>query len=52
MAISYRIVQEHAGKIDVTTKEGFGTTIAVSLAIPVYPERSEGSEVRLATLSR
>jgi signal transduction histidine kinase len=33
MAISYRIVQEHGGKIDVTTKEGLGTTIAVSLPL-------------------
>src|ERR1700746_4032262 len=31
MAISYRIVQEHGGTIDVTTREGLGTTIAVSL---------------------
>jgi signal transduction histidine kinase len=31
MAISFRIVQEHGGKIDVSTKEGIGTTIAVSL---------------------
>jgi two-component system sensor histidine kinase PilS (NtrC family) len=31
MAISYRIVQEHGGKIEVSTKEGLGTTIAISL---------------------
>ncbi len=31
MAISYRIVQEHGGKIDVSTKEGLGTTIAITL---------------------
>lgn len=31
MAISYRIVQEHGGKIDVTSREGEGTSIAVSL---------------------
>ena len=37
MAISFRIVQEHGGKIDVTTKEGMGTTIAVSLPL-VYAE--------------
>jgi two-component system sensor histidine kinase PilS (NtrC family) len=42
MAISYRIVQEHGGAIDVTTREGLGTTIAVSLPA-LYPERSEGS---------
>jgi two-component system sensor histidine kinase PilS (NtrC family) len=31
MAISYRIVQEHGGKIDVASREGSGTTITVSL---------------------
>jgi signal transduction histidine kinase len=31
MAISYRIVQEHGGKIDVASREGVGTTITVSL---------------------
>jgi two-component system, NtrC family, sensor histidine kinase PilS len=31
MAISFRIVQEHGGNIEVTTREGLGTTIAVSL---------------------
>jgi two-component system sensor histidine kinase PilS (NtrC family) len=31
MAISYRIVQEHGGKIDVTSREGEGTSIAVTL---------------------
>ncbi|HET7711572.1 MAG TPA: ATP-binding protein, partial [Thermoanaerobaculia bacterium] len=35
MAISYRIVQEHGGKIDVVSAEGEGTTITVSL--PVRP---------------
>jgi two-component system, NtrC family, sensor histidine kinase PilS len=33
MAISYRIVQEHGGKIDVTSREGEGTSIAVSLPV-------------------
>ena len=31
MAISYRIVQEHGGKIDVTSSEGEGTAITVTL---------------------
>ncbi|HWS71226.1 MAG TPA: ATP-binding protein, partial [Thermoanaerobaculia bacterium] len=31
MAISYRIVQEHGGRIDVSSREGVGTTIMVSL---------------------
>ena len=31
MAISYRIVQEHGGKIEVATREGEGTAITVSL---------------------
>ncbi|HET7437835.1 MAG TPA: ATP-binding protein [Thermoanaerobaculia bacterium] len=31
MAISYRIVQEHGGKIDVSSAQGIGTSITVSL---------------------
>jgi signal transduction histidine kinase len=31
MAISYRIIQEHGGKIDVESHEGAGTTITVTL---------------------
>jgi two-component system sensor histidine kinase PilS (NtrC family) len=31
MAISYRIVQEHGGRIDVSSREGAGTSITVSL---------------------
>ena len=31
MAISYRIVQEHGGRIDVQSREGVGTSIVVSL---------------------
>jgi two-component system sensor histidine kinase PilS (NtrC family) len=34
MAISYRIVQEHGGKIDVTSSEGAGSAITVSLPTP------------------
>jgi signal transduction histidine kinase len=34
MAISYRIVQEHGGKIDVSSREGEGTSITVSLPTP------------------
>ena len=44
MAISYRIVQEHGGRIDVTSKVGEGTAITVSLPL-ANPERSEGSSV-------
>ena len=33
MAISYRIVQEHGGKIDVTSREGEGSAIEVSLPL-------------------
>ncbi len=35
MAISYRIVQEHGGTIDVASRPGFGTTITVTLPCPV-----------------
>ena len=31
MAISYRIVQEHGGRIEVASREGAGTSITVSL---------------------
>jgi two-component system sensor histidine kinase PilS (NtrC family) len=34
MAISYRIVQEHGGRIEVTSHEGAGTSITVSLPLP------------------
>jgi two-component system sensor histidine kinase PilS (NtrC family) len=43
MAISYRIVQEHGGRIDVSSREGMGTTIAVSL--PVAASQSRGLAV-------
>ena len=33
MAISYRIVQEHGGRIDVTSRAGAGTTITVTLPV-------------------
>jgi signal transduction histidine kinase len=33
MAISYRIVQEHGGRIDVDSRPGSGTTITVTLPI-------------------
>jgi signal transduction histidine kinase len=37
MAISYRIVQEHGGRIEVTSKEGSGTAITISLPTTVAP---------------
>jgi len=45
MAISYRIVQEHGGRIEVSSREGVGTAITVSLpaSAAVNPERREGS---------
>ncbi len=48
MAISYRIVQEHGGRIDVTSREGVGTTITVSLPAlgsSVHAARSAASRV-------
>jgi len=33
MAISYRIVQEHGGRIEVSSREGMGTAITVALPI-------------------
>jgi two-component system, NtrC family, sensor histidine kinase PilS len=38
MAISYRIIQEHGGKIEVASHEGQGTAITVSL-----PSRARGA---------
>ncbi len=43
MAISYRIVQEHGGRIEVRSMIGAGTSITVSLPSPAYAERSEAS---------
>jgi two-component system sensor histidine kinase PilS (NtrC family) len=42
MAISYRIVQEHGGKIDVISREGEGTRIVVSLPIQQRPVAALG----------
>jgi two-component system sensor histidine kinase PilS (NtrC family) len=33
MAISYRIIQEHGGKIDVASSQGAGTSITLSLPL-------------------
>jgi two-component system, NtrC family, sensor histidine kinase PilS len=40
MAISYRIVQEHGGKIDVTSSEGTGSAITVSLPVVATAKRA------------
>ncbi|MGB6362825.1 MAG: ATP-binding protein [Thermoanaerobaculia bacterium] len=42
MAIVYRIVEEHGGKLAVESAEGEGTTITVALPVapstmPLYP---------------
>ena len=44
MAISYRIVQEHGGRIDVESRVGEGTAITVALP-SVHSERSQESMV-------
>jgi two-component system sensor histidine kinase PilS (NtrC family) len=38
MAISYRIVQEHGGKIEASSSEGEGTAITVTLPVTVQAE--------------
>ncbi len=43
MAISYRIVQEHGGKIEVTSREGVGTAITLSLPVPASVLRRSGT---------
>jgi two-component system sensor histidine kinase PilS (NtrC family) len=40
MAISYRIVQEHGGRIDVSSRAGAGTTITVTLPSGVARSRT------------
>ena len=40
MAISYRIVQEHGGRIEVSSHEGSGTSITVSLPVSVTTIRN------------
>jgi len=50
VAISYRIVQAHQGRIDVRSREGAGSTITVSLPIPETVTPS--SELPASTASR
>ncbi len=46
MAISFRIIQEHGGRIDVASREGAGTTITVSIpSVPGTSLRSDASVV-------
>src|SRR4029079_3673176 len=40
MAISYRIVQEHGGRIEVSSREGVGTAITVSLPVSAATMRN------------
>lgn len=49
MAISYRIVQEHGGRIDVISREGAGTTITVTLPRRVSAARENSAEPRERT---
>jgi len=44
MAISYRIVQEHGGRIDVSSRSGLGTVITVTL-----PAKVASSALRVAS---
>jgi two-component system sensor histidine kinase PilS (NtrC family) len=46
MAISYRIVQEHGGRIAVDSTEGRGTTISVSLPTAARARESSGGAGR------
>ena len=49
MAISYRIVQEHGGRIDVQSKVGEGTAITVSL--PLTAKRPVSDQAQLTAAS-
>lgn len=46
MAISYRIIQEHGGRISVDSDEGRGTTITIALPSRAEELRIENSEFR------
>lgn len=46
LAISYGIVKEHNGKIDVESEAGKGTTFIVSLPVIVKVEEDNGSKVK------
>ncbi len=39
LSVSYGIVQEHGGWIDVTSEQGHGTRLTVFLPLPVAPEQ-------------
>jgi two-component system sensor histidine kinase PilS (NtrC family) len=43
MAISYRIVQEHGGRIEVASREGAGTMIIISLPVRANAARAEAA---------
>jgi two-component system sensor histidine kinase PilS (NtrC family) len=51
MAISYRIVQEHGGRIDVSTLEGMGTAITVSLPVQTAKAASPSRSREIAAAS-
>ena len=48
MAISYRIVQDHGGRIDVESKEGVGTAITVSLPATMTTDVRRANSFRAA----
>src|SRR3954447_25706888 len=48
MAISYRIVQDHGGRIDVDSKEGIGTSITVSLPATMTADARRPNPLRAA----
>lgn len=49
MAIVYRIVEEHGGRIEVESAEGRGTTIAIELPRPVGETAAAAERPRTAT---
>src|SRR5262249_60861739 len=48
MAISYRIVQEHGGRIDVSSRSGAGATITVTLPATMTTDGRRKDSLRAA----